>query len=64
MGESLGNGVVRGLEQQRLIRMYMEMKGWTLTTVPREKKAAPQSVMMPQSGTLYLEEGPNEEVGG
>lgn len=39
-GESLANGMIRGLEQQKLIRMYMEMNGWRLGRVGAKKKTA------------------------
>jgi hypothetical protein len=51
MGESMANGVISAVEQQRLIRMYLEMKGWRLERVPKvaktNKKAVKQNANPP-----------------
>lgn len=42
-GESMANGVTRALEQQKLIRMYLQMNGWRLERVQPRKEVSQES---------------------
>ena len=66
LGESIAHGVQQGLAERRLINMYLQMKGWSLTKRPSPAKSQKHSVQSSGSTQYFKqsnEEGPNEEVG-